>query len=445
MKKIFLVGNCPLPNENTKTRPAAGLRTFQFLKPLLGKFDVKLATIAMPECYQKEPKKTYFEHGDFSQLIISKNDPKLISEIQKGCNEFKPDAIVSVNTYPSYIACLLKTDAPIWADLNGWIMAEAQAQAYKMGANDFLPHYKKIEETILKRADKFSSVSKNQKYAILGELALTFRLNKESFGYDFVNHIPNATEWFEGEKNVDENYDLGVPSDSFVLLWMGGYNTWVDEATLFKGVEAAMAKCENLYFVSTGGDIKGLDNKTFAKFKKMTEESKLKKRFVFLGWVDTKDIPYIYGRADAGVNVDRKCAETYTGARNRLNEMMKFGLPVITTLGSEISYEVERSGAGITVESEKHEELAEAIVRMYEMWKHGADEFFEFGKNGVKYAEELTYERAIAPLLDWLKNPSYAPDRGIKLGKTNFSGGIRYLRENGLRKFLKKILSLGSS
>ena len=88
-----------------------------------------------------------------------------------------------------------------------------------------------------------------------------------------------------------------------------------DEVTLFKGVEAAMARAKKLYFVSTGGGVKGLDNKTFAKFKRMVDGSKYSKRFVFLGWVETADIPYIYSRADVGLNVDRECTETYTGAR----------------------------------------------------------------------------------------------------------------------------------
>jgi len=56
MKKILLVGNCPLPTENTKSRPAAGLRTYQFYKPLANRkdIDLKLVTVAMPECYGKD-------------------------------------------------------------------------------------------------------------------------------------------------------------------------------------------------------------------------------------------------------------------------------------------------------------------------------------------------------------------------------------------------------
>ena len=448
MKRVLLVGNSPLPNDNVKSRPAAGLRTHQFLTPLLTDHIVRLITIAMPECYEGEVERKEIHHSEkFSQIIISKNDPGLIREVQALHDEFRPDVIIGVNTYPSHVASQLKFDAPFWADLNGWIMAEGQAQAYKMGSNDYIPHYMKLEEPILEKADKISAVSDMEKYALIGELAGMGRLNKESFGYEFVEHIPNGTEWFNGELEGELDYKMPVPDDAFVLLWMGGYNTWVDEVLLFRGVEAAMEACPNLYYVSTGGEIAGLDNKTFAAFKTMIDQSEYKERFVFLGWVDTKEIPYIYKRADVGLNVDIKCTETVTGARNRINEMMKFGLPVITTLGSEISYEVGIAGAGIGVPSGKAPLLAEAIVKMFEGWRGGGEhrtkEFLDIGQNAAAYIEqECNYQKTLAPLLKWIENPRPAPDRGVKLdfgGMGVMKSAWKYLKANGVKKSWDKL------
>lgn len=450
MKRVLVIGNSPLPNENTKSRPAAGLRTYQFLQPLLRdgeKYEVSLVCIAMPECYEEEPGyKEVRRQSRCTKITISKNDPSLLKRIQDLHDEMHPDAIVSVNTYPSYIASRISSRAPLWADLNGWIMAEGQAQAYKKDSNDYLGHYHNMESAIIRRADKLSAVSEPERHALLGELAGAGRLNKESFGYRFAHHIPNGTEWFEGERDEEAkdeeakdrfaNLMKDVPEDAFVALWLGGYNTWVDEVTLYKGVAEAMEKCEKLYFVSTGGDIAGLDNKTFAKFKGMIDKSKYRDRFKFLGWVDTDAIPYIYGRSDLGLNVDRRCVETLTGARNRINEMMKFGLPVVTTLGSEISYEVLRVGAGIGVASGKHEKLAEAITAIYK-------DKGNYGEKGAKYIEEeCNYNKVMKPLLKWLENPRPAPDRGVNL---NFGRGIgakgawRYLRENGIGKAFGKL------
>ncbi len=454
MKRVLIIGNAPLPGENTKSRPAAGLRTHQFLQPLLGKrFHIKLVTIAMPECYDQEPAQLTTEHSDrFTEYRVSKNDPNLLRFIQGIHDEFHPDAIVSINTHPSYIISQIESRAPLWTDLNGWIIAEAQAQAYKNDSNDYIPHYYGMERSILRRADKVSVVSEAQRFCTYGELGTLGRLNKESFGYEFCHHIANGTEWFEGEDASNEYAVFkNVPEDAFVLLWVGGYNTWVDEVNLFKAVEDAMKKCPKLYFVSTGGQIGGLDNRTFEKFKAMISHSELRERFIFLGWVETKTIPYVYSRGDVGINVDRRCTETLTGARNRINEMMKFGLPVITTLGSEISYEVARAEAGIAVKSGKHELLTDAICSMYEEW-HGGQErqsvrFKRYQKNGRKFIEEsCNYAETVKPLLRWLENPRPAPDRNVSLNfrqARSLRTAFRYLRENGVKKswvkFLQKV------
>lgn len=502
MKKILLVGNCPLPSENTKSRPAAGLRTWQFLEPLkalarTGEIRLVSALIAMPECYggasagrasEGAEGKSHedgtvtkglragpwdaerSEASNYKEYVVDKSDAQMQSFIQGLCNENDFDVIVAVNTFPSYIASGLKCGAPLWCDLNGWIMAEAQAQAYKTATNDYFPHYFEMEKRVILRGDKFSAVSEPQSFAIYGELAAFGRSGRESFGYKFVEHVPNGTEDFEGERSRAESEALlhskvlvsdsergrgelsepsravikDLPAHAFALLWLGGYNTWADEHTLFKGLELAMNKCEKLYFVSTGGAVQGLEDKTFARFKEMIDGSKHKDRFTFLGWVKTKDIPSIYGRADAGLNVDRKCLETSTGARNRINEMMKFGLPVITTEGSEISGEVAKYETGTVAESGNHEDLGRAIIEMYEEWRgggeHASEKFKNYGKNGRKYIlEKCNYEVTTAPLFDWLKNPLMAPDRGLRVEGGKIKMALRYLRERGLLQFLKKL------
>lgn len=463
MKRILLIGNSPLPEENSAVRPAAALRTWQFLKGLErvngtgAHFQIRLVTIDMPECRDQTATDeigvlVQREAKNYEHFIVSKNDPEISQKIQNLHDDFHPDVIISVNTYPSYIAAGIKSLAPLWSDLNGWIMAEAQAQAFKMGSNDYLDHYFQMEKRVIEAADKLSAVSKAEAGALLGELGAFGRLNKESFGYKFVEHVPNGTEWLESEKKESELRLAAIenlPKEAFVLLWVGGYNTWVDEFTLFKGVNEAMAQCPNLYFVSTGGQISGLDGQTFEKFRKMIEESEYKNRFVFLGWVETAAMPIAYARAQAGINVDRRCVETLTGARNRINEMMKFGLPVITTRGSEIADEMTRVGAGISVKSGDHVALAAAIAKIYSEWSASSDEFKEYSRKGMKYIEaECNYGVTLTPLIEWLENPRPAPDRGVNV---KFGGGAkwaatkarmvwRYLRANGFKKSFQKFL-----
>lgn len=450
MLKIMIIGNGPLPNEQSRSRPAAGLRTWQFLKAIAGSgsgaevhgtANLTLIKIAMPECYEVEPKfEAKAKDNGYDIFTLSKNDSDLFGRIQKIVDEIDPDVVISVNTYPSYLASKLSMRAYFWADLNGWIMAEGAIQAYATGSNDYLPHYYRMEKSILKRVDKISVVSMAQKSAVLGELAFLGRINKDTALYDFVEHVPNAA--FACGENLVESAEIAakIPKDAFVCLWAGGYNTWVDEATLFKGMEFAMLERENVYFVSTGGEISGLENKTFANFRKLVEESEFRERFVFLGWVETKFMPFVYGMAHLGLNVDLNCIETHTGARNRINEMMKYGLPVVTTLGSEIADEVVNCGAGIGVKSGDFEDLARAITKMADM---SADDNKKHKDAGRSYMKVNDYEKVMQKLVEWLKKPDHAPDygRAVKLEgfRPYFASAWRYLRQKGVRKFLNRV------
>jgi len=257
--------------------------------------------------------------------------------------------------------------------------------------------------------------------------------------------------YFRGEGSFT---GTDIPHNAFVILWLGSYSSWVDEETLFKAVEAAIKESEGvdddekwaaglenpsrtptgsgrvsasrrkIYFVSTGGlseepnlaSAGGLGraqlsffpplsrhepaNKTYLKFKEMIGLSQFQDRFVFLGWVPAKHIPYLYNEADMGINVDRKCLQTLTDSRNRLLEMMKFRLPVVTTLGTELSWRVDACGSGIGVASGDVLGLKEAILELYRNPARRKD----YGDRGRKFVEQYcSYEQVMKPFAAWVE------------------------------------------
>jgi len=461
-KKIFLVGNSPLPLDMRGIRSAAGLRTYQFLMALLeAGHIVKLVTLNMQGEMENDDyfkvqtdlktvlKSLGVKESVLEYLDFDKNDKHLKSKLEAELKEFEADLIVSVNTYPSYIACQLKTDLPIWTDLNGWVMAEAQAQAFKLDTNAYINHYLKIEDTILRRADRISVVSNMQRAAIWGELAQKKRLVKETFEYEFISLVTNATVWLPGEYDLRQrktNLLKKIDNDVFNIFWLGGYNTWVDEKVLFEALEIVMKVQPDIKYVSTGGEIAGLDNKTFSNFLALVEKSEFKDRFTFLGWIDSEDIPSVYNKMSIGINVDRTCVETFTGARNRINEMLKFGLPVLTTIGSDISWDIVNFGVGLGVKQEDANDLAAGILSLYAFWKNKDqdDEFEVMKERAQDYIEEFcTYSVATVELIEYLKNNKIkrAPDFDVKVGKSrfNFAALRNYLKQNGWKKFMKKI------
>lgn len=436
-----------MPDENTNSRPAAGLRTHQFLSVLKEQQNKQLLiiTVAMPECYRGMTINEGKIAGgkNFRHYQFSKDSPFLLKKIKRLHDEFEPDIIIGVNSYPSFLACSIDSKAIIWADLNGWVLAEGQAQAAVKGFNDYIRHYLNMEKKIIGRADYFSTVSEAQRFAVIGELGICGRLLKDNFGFEQVFTIPNATVFFHGETEKDEvlvkkaeELLEKVPEEAFKLFWVGGYNTWVDEDTLFKGVEAAMKENGNIYFVSTGGGIEGLSNETFKRFYEMVQNSEFKERFVFLGWVETKLIPYIYRRCDVGLNVDKMCVETLTGARNRINEMMKFGLPMVTTFGSEIAEVAVNAGCGVGVRSGDYVEMSAKIVEMCEKKESG--ELLTFRENCLEFTKNNSYLVMLEPLISRLDVLKPGFDNA---NKKSFYSGFRYLSENGIKKTLKKVLN----
>jgi glycosyltransferase involved in cell wall biosynthesis len=231
-----------------------------------------------------------------------------------------------------------------------------------------------------------------------------------------------------------------VPQDAFVVVFVGGYNTWVDEVTLFKVLELAIRRNPKIHYVSTGGAIAGLVKSTFQNFLQLVEQSLVKDHFHFLGWLKTEEIPLVYKEADCGINVDKNCVETWVGARNRINEMLKFGLPVITTLGSEIAGEVQKFELGQAASSGDAQALADSILALAQ-----DPELRVKIKEQIKaYLRQYgTYTYTVKPLLEWLKEPFCAPKATVSVSRGSRIQAVWfYLKQKGIKGFLKKLFKM---
>jgi len=447
MAKILICGNAPLPTEKeAKKQYAAGLRTWHFIKPLLDAgHQVLLFALVMPDAYKdalvfKKPQ-TEVVSDQLTIIRVDKGWTGFAQFLHKQFRTFRPDCALGINTYPSYRATTLARHCPFWADLNGWLMAEAQSQAGVIGSDVYLPHYAKIEQTIVRWADKFSAVSEFQKWALIGELALAGRMNSKTDGYEFATSIPNANETIELHQMDDRKLLRGkvAAEDDFIVFSAGGYNTWLDIDTLFTGLGKAMDKNPKIKFVSTGGKIPGLADSVFDRFIKMIDGSKHKDRFVMLGWVPSENMPYYYREANVGINCDRFNYETLTGARNRLNEMMIRGLPVVTTLGSEITHDIKSNDLGFTYDIGDSDGLADLLVSLV-----GRD-LSEYTKRAADFAKQYySYKYTTRAVAEWVKNPKKAPDFGyrVSLRGGKLASGLRYMREKGIRASVRKIVKM---
>src|SRR4030043_1224643 len=145
MSKIFILGMSPLPFENDKKLYGTGIRTWQFILPLIEKgHEVCVCSYAIPSAYPDDFESIFQKSFNYSRNsqerhifeynILKKDDFENIGLISGILTRFEPDCIVGCTFYPSFVASklpgFLKTKKiPFWADLFGHVMAEAQARA----------------------------------------------------------------------------------------------------------------------------------------------------------------------------------------------------------------------------------------------------------------------------------------------------------------------------
>jgi len=428
-KRVVIVGSSPLPIENTQKNYASGIRTWHFaLSAKAVNYQVMIIGYRIPSAYKENlPEIKFLEYEGIEYYSVDgpifENREWMRDKIKK----FNPDCVVGVNTHPSSVVAELDLDIPFWADLNGSVMAEAQAKSYVYDDDKYLHHFFKMESKVLSRADIFSTVSESQGFSLVGELGIWGRLNKNTMGYRLVRVIPNPTEnkEFKHTKNVIRG--IKAKDSDFVILYSGGYNTWTDVDTLFHGLEKAMTKNPKLVFVSTGGEILGHDELTYKHFTDLINSSKLKNRFHLCGWVPNEDLPNYYLEADLGINSDKFSYEAILGSRTRILDWLRVPLTFISTPLSEITKYLIENNLAFGFKQGDSEDLSEKLVYL----SNHTNELASIKENLKKViSEEFTSKICLREFREWLTSPNFAPDHGrvvnlISKNKENFKPNIK--------------------
>jgi glycosyltransferase involved in cell wall biosynthesis len=426
-KRVFLIGTGPLPMHNPRVMGFPSLRVRQFLLPLLAAgHDVTVALLTTREDEEgtQGPKgvpgqpielvaETPAGERAFRYVVVRPDEPGRFLMLRDLRGAIQPDVTVTAGPFlPMAAGARAAGDEPLWIDIPGDPMSEAQARAYRAGSTDPVHRYREMLGWALARGDRFSVISKAQRGLLIGALGVAGRLTADAIGHRWVHVMPGSVEELRVPGQSDDALPVGfpdLPDDAFVVLFCGGYNTWLDGDTMLDGLLRAMDRDPRIRFLSTGGTLRGHDEASYHRFVERAGGSPHAGRFHFLGWVPTETLPAIHNHSDLALFVDLDCYEAEFGARTRVLEALERGVPVAATDSCDVTHELAASSMFHPLPTAHPQAVADLLVHLCEQKASGEAGGHRQGPSWEQFRERYSMEATVAPLLEWLEAPQRSP------------------------------------
>lgn len=286
--------------------------------------------------------------------------------------------------------------------------------------------------------DFFICASERQRDWWLGLLEAYGRVNPYTFSEDpslrrLVDVVPFGLpgEPPRADRPVIRGVWSGIGPEDKILLWGGGLWPWLDPLTAIRAVARIWQHRQDVRLIFPGtrhpnpqlSRIPTHNDKAY----RLAQELGLLDRAVFFGkWVPYTDWPGVLLESDLALTLHFDTLETRLAFRSRMLDYIWAGLPIVATRGDATSDLVEKYGLGAVVDYGDDVGVAEAILRLLETPKGAWAARFERAR------QDLTWERAVQPLLEFCRNPRRAPDKvalGDRLGNPYYLSEVTCLRE----------------
>ena len=285
-------------------------------------------------------------------------------------------------------------------------------------------------------ADFFLCASERQRLFYLGQLAGAGRITPATYEDDphlrrLLDVAPfglPATAPVH-EADVVKGVRSGISPGDKLLIWGGGLYNWFDPLTLIRAVARLSERHDDvrLFFLGTkhpGVDEMGIVRESFD----LARELGALDTSVFFNetWVQYSERQNYLLEADAGVSTHMSHIETTFAFRTRILDYLWAGLPMVVTEGDSFAELVEAEGLGIVVPAQDAAALESALERvLYD------DEFAASVRRNVeRVRERFVWERALAPLTEFVRSPKRAADHAD--GRVDRSAGGRRRKPHGL-------------
>lgn len=416
MTRVLLIGTGPLPSDRPRELGFPQLRCRQFLRPLLhAGHEVFLVCLTRRDLLQQGDhaavagpvEREVTVRGNrrrFRYCVVLPDEPGRFLRVRDLRREYAPDVIVTAGPFlPMAAGARAAGDEPLWVDVPGDPMCEAQAKALRSGSTDPIHRYRQMLGQALARGDRFSAISKTQRASLIGALGLAGRLTGEAAGDELAHVVPGSVEGLPhaGDAPLPEAWP-DLPAGALTVLFCGGYNNWLDADTLLDSLLLAMDEEPRLHFVSTGGALPGHDESTYHRFRAGAAASAHAGRFHFLGWVPLETLPAVFARSWLSLSLDRPCYEAEFGARTRILESLERGVPVVSTDLCDLTAELADAGLIHTVPVGDADAVADRLVGL-------ANGTLTLPSGWAEHRRAYGLDATTESLLEWVAAPRRAP------------------------------------
>jgi glycosyltransferase involved in cell wall biosynthesis len=242
----------------------------------------------------------------------------------------------------------------------------------------------KGEKWIYKKADKVIFTMEGGK-----DYIIEHGWNKESGGpidLDKVHHINNGIDLdlfnFNKENFTVDDIDLDNPQ-ILKVVYAGSIRHVNNVKSIIYAADIIKNNFSNkIKFIIYG------DGSEREYLEKYCLEKKIN-NVVFKGFVDKKYIPYILNKCDLNImHFNQNSIKKYGASLNKMFEYFASGKPTLSDC--EFGYDlIKKYNCGIVVDNANAEQLAKAVVKIYEM---SEEEYNEYCKNAIIVAKDYDYK-----------------------------------------------------
>jgi len=302
----------------------------------------------------------------------------------------KPDVIIGSSVHP-------------FAVIAAWWLARRYKARFIFEVRDLWPQTavemgaiksKGVPARILYAWEKFM-YKKAEKIIVLLSNAKEY-IKKRDIDSKKIVWIPNGVDLqqFDNSKHLNASLEVakvfGKYKDKFKVVYVGAHGPANGLEVVIDAAYSLFKKTANIHFFLIGN---GPEKEKLIK----KAQEKAIDNITFLDSVPKSQIPSILQQSDLLMFCLRHLGiYKYGISPNKMYDYLASGKPVIMS-GDAINDVIHEAGAGITVESENPEALAEGIIKIQKM---SLEERQKLGANGRIYVEKYHSTRVLGDILE---------------------------------------------